>query len=218
MTTFYRVILNGSASGQDIKNILYYRAGVGVDMSGFPFAGAEDLAGNIKQELWPAMKNLMCNQYTLETIDVSPINNEFELIYQMPHSLLVGETGAQTGASYGPAACLNYKFLLEPTSIVNGIKPPSRGYLALGPIAADKVTEDGYVTAAWYDHAENLALMAALSSNIEQLLPVPQTWYPIRLKQSRILGGLVHWESYADIKGCVLSRRASFRRSRMPEA
>ena len=44
-------------------------------------------------------------------------------------------------------------------------------------------------------------IQAALSQNIEQLLPVTFVWFPIRLKQSRILGGLVHWESYADIKG-----------------
>jgi hypothetical protein len=218
MTTFYKVVMNGSANGQDIKNILYYRAGVGVDMTGLPMAGASALAGNIKQELWPKMKQLLCNQYTLETIDVSPINNEFELIYQMPHSLAVGETGAQTAPSFGTAACYNFKFQLEPTSILNGVKPPSRGYIALGPIPADKVGEDGYVNTDYLTNSQVLDFAAALGSNIEQLVPAPQTWYPIRLKQSRILGGLIHWESYADVSGAVISRRASFRRSRMPES
>lgn len=218
MTVFYKVVLNGSANGQDIKNILYYRAGVGVDMSGFPLAGAEALAGNIKQEVWPKLKNLICNQYTLETIDVSPINDEFQLMYQMPFSLLVSENAARTGPSYGPAACMNIKFVLEPTSIVNGIKPPQRGYLAIGPIPAEIVTEDGYLTASFMGENSLSEALAALGANVEQVLPVPQVWYPIRLKQNRILGGLVHWESYSDVKGAVVSRRASFRRSRMPEA
>ena len=215
---FYKVVLNGSAQGQDIKNILYYRSGIGVDVSGLTFAGAEALAGNVKQELWPALQNILSVNYTLESIDVSPINDEFQLAYQMPFSLAVGELGLSPGAIMGPAACLNFKFNLEPTSILNGIKPPSRGYIALGPVAANLVGNDGYVASTFYNSTDVDDVCAALAQNIEQLLPVAFVWYPVRLKQSRILGGLVHWESYSDIKGCVLARRASFRRSRVPEA
>jgi len=218
MTVFYKAVLNGSANGQDIKNILYYRSGVGVDMTGLPLAGAAALAGNIKQEIWPKMKSFMCNQYTLETIDVSPINDEFQLIYQMPHSEVVGEQGTQTLVSLGPAVCAIFKFGLEPTSILNGIKPPSRGYLAVGPIPANWIDEEGHFQNVNLESANAVdGLAAAFAQNIEQLVPAPQTWYPIRLKQSRILGGLIHWESYADISSCMMTRRASFRRSRMPE-
>ena len=215
---FYKVVLNGSCEGQDIKNVLYYRSGLGVDVSGLTLAGTQALAGNIKQEIWPKMKVLMPNNYTLETIDVSAINDEFQLVYQMPYSEVVQETGSDAGAIIGPALCMNIKFNLEPTSIVNGIKPPSRGYIAVGPLTAGAVQEDGYFVPMHMTSAAMTAFLTALSSNIEQLLPVAFVWYPIRLKQSRILGGLVHWESYADIKGAVLSRRASFRRSRMPES
>jgi hypothetical protein len=218
MTVFYKLVMNGSAAGQDIKNILYYRSGPGVDMSGFPFAGAEALAANFVQEVWPAVKKYLANDYLLETVDVSPINDEFQLLYQMPHSLAVGQNGEAVGVTTGPALCMNVKFILEPTTIVNGIKPPARGYLALGPIPADYVDESGYIKNLVLNHVDMAAMLAALGSNIEQVLPVPQVWYPIRLKQNRILGGLIHWESYSDVKGAVLSRRASFRRSRMPES
>lgn len=215
---FYKVVLNGSAQGQDIKNVLYYRSGFGADFSGLTLAGTQALAGNIKQEIWPLMKPVMPNDYTLETIDVSAINDEFQLVYQMPYSEIVNEAGTAAGAIIGPALCMNIKFNLEPTSIVNGIKPPSRGYVAVGPITADAVEETGFLSNGFMQAASTTALVAALATNIEQLLPIAFVWFPIRLKQSRILGGLVHWESYADIKGAVLSRRASFRRSRMPEA
>lgn len=218
MGMFYKVTLNGSAAGQDIKNILYYRIGLGIDLSLFDFAGAEALAGAVKDQIWSKMKPFALNDYQLETIDVSPINDEFELVYQMPFSLPVGENGQVAAVSVGPAACMNIKFVLEPTSIFNGIKPPSRGYLAFGPISANIVGEDGYLTAAFMQQSATQDFVDAFAANLEVILPVPTIWYPIRLKQSRILGGLVHWESYADIKGAVLSRRASFRRSRLPES
>lgn len=217
MGMFYRVVMNGQASGQDIKNILYYRIGLGVDLSPFDFAGAQALAGAVKDQVWSKMKNVICDQYELQSIDVSPINDEFELVYQMPYSLGVSEVGAHTTASHGPAACVNIKFVLEPTNILNGIKPPARGYIALGPIPANWVGEDGMVTNAVATGNDMVQFLGAISQNLEVLLPVPTIWYPIRLKQSRILGGLIHWESFADVKGAVLSRRASFRRSRMPE-
>ena len=215
---FYKAVLNGSSGGQDIKNVLYYRSGLGVDVSGLTLAGTEALAGNIEQEVWPALKKMLSVNYTLETIDVSAINDEFQMVYQMPFSRTVGETGSMTADSNGTAGCMNFKFNLEPTSILNGIKPPSRGYIAVGPFSSSLIQNDGYLTPAFMNSADVAEACAALAQNIEQLLPVAFVWYPIRLKQSRILGGLVHWEAYSDIKGCSLSRRASFRRSRVPEA
>ena len=215
---FYKAVLNGSAQGQDIKNVLYYRSGIGVDVSGLTLAGTEALAGNIKQEIWPKMKVIMPDDYTLETIDVSAINDEFQLVYQMPYSELVMEAGTQGAPIVGPAQCMNVKFNLEPTSILNGIKPPARGYIAVGPLPGGTVEETGFLSVAHMNSANTQAFVASLAANIKQLLPVPFVWYPIRLKQSRILGGLVHWEAYSDVKGAVLSRRASFRRSRMPES
>ena len=177
MGMFYRAVLNGSAAGQDIKNILYYRVGFGIDMSAFDFAGAEALAGAIKAQVWPPMKAWLANNYILETIDVA----------------------------------------LEPTSILNGIKPPARGYVALGPISSVYVGEDGFFGTSTLQSAAITNIQNALAGNLEVLLPVPTVWFPVRLKQTRILGGLVHWEAFSDVKGCVMSRRASFRRSRMPE-
>ena len=218
MTTFFKLVMNGSCMGQDIRNIFYYRSGVGIDMSGLPLAGAPAVAANWVQEVWPKVKAFMPNQYTLDTVDVSPINNEFELIYQMPVSEFVGEPGAQTNPTFGIASCAIFKFRLEPTSILNGIKPPSRGYVALGPLPGGWCMEDGYIDANVMSSPLISELCAAISSNVEQVLPVPQSWFPVRLKVNRILGGLVHWESYSDISGCVMSRRYSFRRSRMPES
>ena len=85
---FYKAVFNGSCKGQDIKNILYYRSGLGMDVLGLTLAGTEALAGNLKQEVWPALKNWLTPDYVLETIDVSAINDEFQLVYQMPFRCL----------------------------------------------------------------------------------------------------------------------------------
>jgi hypothetical protein len=215
---FYKVVLNGACQGQDIKNILYYRSGAGFDGTLFLMAGAEALAGNIVQEIVPSFLAALPNDYTLETVDVYPINEAFELLYQMPYSLAVAQSGGRAATHTGPASCVIIKFMLEPTNITNGINPPKRGYVAIGPVTSDFVAETGFLTAGATQAGQELPVLAAkLAQNIEQLLPVPASWFPVRMKQNRILGGLVKWESYADVKGGIVSRRVSFRRSRMPE-
>ena len=216
---FYKLVMNGSCRGQDIRNILYYRTTSVLSEVDFPFAGAEALAANFVQEVWPEVKYLYANDYTLDTVDVYPINDEFEMVYQMPYSLAVGEAGSQSDAHVGPASCLNIKFVLGATTILNGIVPPRRGYLAVGPIPAAWIGEDGYLTNAVMNVDQNVKdAVDAFASNVEQIIPVPNLWSPVRLKQNRILGGLIHWESWSPVKGAVLSRRASFRRSRLPES
>lgn len=216
---FYKVVLNGVCMGQDIRNILYYRSGAGLDVSGMVMAGAEALAGNINQELVPTFLAASSDNYMLESIDVYPISEGFQLLYQMPYSLAVGLNGQAAGSIPGPAVCINFKFMLEATSIINGVKPPSRGYMAFGPVNTNVIGEDGFLLPGVLGAGgQFMNLAEKLSQNIEQLVPVPASWYPIRLKQNRLLGGLIQWESYADIKGCLISRRVSFRRSRMPEA
>lgn len=214
---FYKLVMNGSAYGQDIRNILYYHTTAILSEIDFPFAGSEALAQNFVQDKWPAIRHLFSNDYTLDTVDVHPINDDFELVYSMPFILAVGETGEQTGVSGGPALCFNVRFGLEATTIVNGLFPPRRGYIAVGPIPRDWVGEDGYVTSVVMNATGVAAALDALQSDITQLLPILNVWEPVRMKANRALLGLVRWESYASVRSATLARRASFRRSRMPE-
>lgn len=219
---FFKVVMNGSCQGQDIRNILYYRSGFGVDLSQFGFAVGLQVAMAVKAHVWTgAMRRVMPNDYSLDSIDVYPINDAFKWIYQNPAHQLVGEAGQELNAHPGVSVCANIAFSLEPTAILaNGIKPPKRGYIAVGPIPSAWITEGGMLTDGVYldpDHALNV-LGENLSSNVPFTLGVGTDLYPIRMKAKRgVFDNLTPYESFADINGYYTSRRVSFRRSRQPE-
>lgn len=217
----YKAVLNGSYGGQDIRNILYYRTGPGVDVSALGMSGALQLAEVIGTDIWPYMKPVVDNTYSLNSIDVYPYNDAFTLVYQNPLHFPINETGAGAFATMGPAACLNIVFSLEPTMILqNGIKPPKRGYFALSCFDRALVTEGGMVDNAVLSNQEHPLNVFAmrLANNIENLLPLPIAFYPIRVRQKRgVIDNLIPFESWADIDMAQVSPRMSFRRSRMPE-
>lgn len=214
---YYKVVFNGQCQGQDIKNILYYREGLGVPVLGDALGWSRPLAEEALAEIWPAMQLLMPNDYTLQTIDVYPHNDLFQLVAQVPYSLPVNENGSQSGLHAGISMVMNFRFQLQPTTIVNGILPPRFGYVAMGPVPAAWVGENGQFVLgpAEAPIAEGLAL--ALQSNLETIDPIPATFWPIRVRHNRVLGGLVKWQSWADVSYCSYASRASWRRSRMPE-
>lgn len=212
---FYKVVLNGRYSGQAIVNILYYRLLVGAGLSGLNFAGAEDLAFQVKQEVWDAgMKGALVPGYVLENITVYPYDVQFDLLYQMPYSLLVNEAGtAANGETNGPAGCVIVRFNLEPTSPLNGLFPPRTGYVAIGPIKDGNVDSTGHIPTA--DLAGWQAVFSHMAENLENLVP-PAIFAPIRVKSTNV-AGVWRIVSFADISSVSVRSRASFRRSRLPE-
>lgn len=214
---FYKAVLNGNCQGQDIKNILYYRDGVGFTWLNPLFGGSETLAGNIVQEIWPKLKVVLPNDYQLESVDVYPHNDAFELTTQMPFSLAVNELGLQASQHAGLSQVMNLKFNLEATGILNGVFPPRRGYIALGPVPSTWIQEDGMFTQAVVDGGEIGEICVALAQDLLFVVPSPGSFYPIRVKHNRALGGLIKWLSFADVNNVRPVRKASFRRSRMPE-
>lgn len=219
---YYKVVLNGGFQGQDIKNVLYYRSGPGFDPTSLGFAGAQQVANAVHTKIWTeVMKPIADSGYTLETIDVYTYNDALRLVFQNPYHLPVGEIGAQGSVAAGPAACMNFVFSLEPTVILaNGIKPPKRGYLAFGPINRDWMDESGYITNSVYSNAEHpiWAFANRLGSDIFSPFETSFILWPIRMKANRtILDELMQFETFADINGCTISRRLSYRRSRLAE-
>lgn len=215
---YYKVVLNGVANGQDVKNILYYRDGIGFSWVNQLYGGSEVLANNVIQEVVPKMLAVLCDNYSMESVDVYPHNDALQLTVQQPWSAAVNQPGTQTITSHGIATCINIKFQLEPTGLMNGIWPPRRAYIALGPIPNTWVGEDGYVPNSIFTFPAMMECLDALSQDLEFLLPAPGTFYPIRVRHNRAIGSLVKWTSWADVSGCVMNRRGSFRRSRMPES
>lgn len=211
----YKVVLNGRYSGQAIVNVLYYRLAFDIVPGGLNFAGAEDLAFQIKQEVWDAgMKVVQPPDYTLENITVYPYDNAFDLLFQLPYVLPVQEVGTGSSqATNGPAPCVIVKFNLEPTSPLNGIYPPRSGYLAIGPVSDQNIDDSGHIFGAAL--AAYQALANKFANNLENLIP-PAVFFPIRIKSVKV-AGVFRIISYADISSATVRALTSFRRSRMPE-
>lgn len=210
--------MNGQALGQDIKNILYYRTGLGIDVEGFTWGGAVDVANLVKTEVWPSFKTLMITGYELQDITVYVYDEQdFHLLIQNPATVPVHEFGLQVAPWNGPATCAIVRFVLEPTSILfNGPVPPRRGYLAVGPLRDASINDDGSINIAGGEALNWNALCNAVSSNIASVIP-PVVFFPIRVKHTSVLG-IWTITSFADVSSATLRTQSSFRRSRVPES
>ena len=155
----------------------------------------------------------------LEDITVYPYHDgTFDLMYQNPWTENVMEAGNGPAETDGPGICAILKFNLEGTAILtNGIKPPKRGYVAVGPIQSAWIDNSGALTDTVFLPADSRLneLGVALAGNLESLLP-PVIFFPVRVSQKNIL---CIWKpvSFADVNGVKVRRRTSFRRSRMIE-
>ena len=215
----YKAVINGMAHGQKIVNNLYYRTGIGFELAGLEVGGAKALAASLKAQVAPKMLDCLPSSYEMVDITVYPYDDgSFNLLYQNPWAEPVAQNGTVSEQTDGVSNVMVLKFNLEPTQILgNGVKPPKRGYIALGPVASAWITDDGHIDPAQWvlPNWKPNVLAAALAGNIESLLP-PVVWYPIRVSQMKVLG-VFKITSFADVGGCVVRRLASFRRSRQPE-
>src|SRR5664279_4445487 len=178
--SLYKVVLKGSFQGQAITNILYYRNGIGVDIGGLTIGGTKEVADAVKAMVWPVLKTLMHNDFEMQQIDSYAYNDEtFDLLYQNPYTVGVQEHGTYGSINMnGPAPCAIMKFILESHIIVvNGPKPPKRGYLAIGPLADQMVLNDGALNLTGDDDTKWNLLCAVCSNNVETILPIPAVFY-----------------------------------------
>jgi len=216
--TIYKVVLNGQCQGQDIKNILYYRTGFEIDISGLTAGGTVECAQAVKSMVWPLLKAVLPVSFEMQDISCYVYDSQdFHLMYQNPTILGVQENGLRAGSLNGPAPCAILRFSLEPHIIlVDGPKPPKRGYLAVGPMIDEWIQDSGEMLLGTVEQLEWDLVCAALSNNIGTILP-PSNFFPIRVHQDKVLG-LWKITSFADVRDCSIRTGSSFRRSRMPES
>lgn len=215
----YKLVMNGEYHGNRVNNILWYRTGLGIDLDGLTIGGAKELVDQFHAVVWPNFKRVLPPEYKLQDISCYPMHDgTFDLLYQNPYTKNIGDSGDGDNNTDGPGVCMILKFNLEPTGVLpNGIFPPKRGYIAVGPLPSLYVDNTGHITnAIFVNPLDNIHKLAgALSENLENLLP-PVIFYPIRVSQKKILG-LFKVVSFADVSSAAVQRRVSFRRSRLPE-
>ena len=217
----YKVVLKGSFQGQAINNILYYRNGIGVDIGGLTVGGTKEVADAVGAIVWPVLKTVLPTTYELQQIDSYVYNDEtFNLLYVNPYTLGVQEFGLQSAAEMnGPAPCAILKFILESHAVlVDGPKPPKRGYLAIGPLNDGMIKVDGALNLDGANAALWTAVCAVMANNVETILPIPSVFYPVRVHMDKVGIGLkLKITSFSDIQAAVMRHFTSFRRSRQPE-
>jgi hypothetical protein len=218
----YKTVLKGTFQGQAIDNILYYRNGVGVDLSGLTLGGTKELSDAVRAMVWPALRPIMSPAYTLVEVDTYVYNDQtFDLLYQTPYAEVINEVGTHptTFGLNGPAPCAILKFVLESHPIlVDGPKPPKRGYLAIGPLDDGQISNDGSLNLASPEGGLWTSLCNAVSENVETILPIPAVFFPVRVHMDRVGIGLkLKITSFTDIQGALMRHFTSYRRSRMPE-
>lgn len=215
-SAYYSVILNGVFQSQAVVNILWYRVGIDVVPGDFNLFGAEHLANCVYELVWKSgMKIAQSTLYKLQDITVIPYNGLFDPVYNLPFIREVNEFGQQGGGTIGVAGCLTCRFVLEPqVLLINGFFPPRRGYLSYGPIREIDIDDQGKLsTAAESFYETNLQPVA----NDLSLLPYPISYYPIRMRITRVLGVPV-LNGWTDIQSVDVRPISTFRRSRVPEA
>lgn len=215
---FYKGVFRGSYSGQDINNVFWYRDDGSLPFSGQPYFGGEDLAYQLKTEIWPLMRPLLPAGYRLVTIDATVHDETFAPLTGTPLVYPVDEVGSYASAdSVGPALCAIVSFSVSPVyNFIPVNKPPKRGYLALGPLPEDAVDNTGLLAAGYRTGSAMTDFLTKLFDPLTNLAP-PGMFYPVRVSARMILG-VFNFGGYSEIVDAVCRPRASFRRSRLPEA
>jgi hypothetical protein len=121
--------------------------------------------------------------------------------------------GFYAGQSLGPASNITFKANFEPMVITEGLLAPKRGWVSVGPLSEDIFTDGLVIDSFWTSPTEPLnQLAAALATNLEVAVP-PAIFFPIRLKQNKVLG-INTVVGYADIESWAPDRRLKSRKSR----
>lgn len=216
----YKAVLNGECHGQKIQNTLWYRTGVGIEWAGFTMGGSGELAEEIKNQVWPVMKPCMPSSYKLNDISVYPYDHQtLKLMYQVPHIQSVLENGTSSAQTDGTAISMIIRMNLEPVPLLaNGLNPPKRGYVCVGPISSLQIDDSGHlIDDVFLNLVHPYKLLAdKLAADLIHVTP-PIDFFPIRVASKKLLG-LVTIDGWADVSSCTIRRLTTFRRSRMAEA
>lgn len=214
--SIYKLVINGNAHGQDIKNTFAYRLGVGVNPELIPNFGIDVLAEEWLQEVGPKWLAVHPQAYTLQTIEVSVFSTGvlgFSPVFTAPQSVPVNQNGTISGETLGPASCIVYKANLEPQLITSALTAPRKGWMFVGPMTENHFANgemvDGYFSASDTSFQQ---LAQKMAENLESIDP-PALYYPVRIKQV-IDAGILKITGYSDVKSWTLDRRLHFLRSR----
>lgn len=203
---------------QSIINILWYRSDNLTWIEGNLFEQSQNITDTVANTVVPAFQSCMLADVTIQRIECTPYSDALAPLLGSPliHTVNVnGSRGSLATNGAAQAATLGLKCGIQHQ--ITGVTKSkrNRGYLSIGPLADAWVDNYGHLTDAMFNsQLENLANV--LTDTIIILDP-PCDLVPVRIHRIKTLGV---WTgvTYSDIIGYAMPRKATFRRSRLPEA
>lgn len=174
MAGFYKCVLKGLALTQEINNILFYGPAIPLNET-FDPAVAEELGEKVGAAWIASVLPVLTNVYTLDSVDVSMVNEDGETI--SPYIVTVATPG---GGIVGEAVdtvaqVMIAKFNCTPSSTTPTHPVPRRSYIAIGPLVASQIGQGGALTS-------QAAMQAAVAPAVTQGHLVSATEYlPYRI-------------------------------------
>lgn len=144
MAGFYKVVVQGTAMGQDINNILYYSTAT-PDVVSWDADAAAELGQDVADAWVETALPLLPAEYSFSGTVVSMVNEDGVTI--SPFTVPVADTGTGGSASaIGTVAqVLIYKFNCNPATLVNAHPVPRRSYIAFGPMLESQINPGGQI-------------------------------------------------------------------------
>jgi len=204
MAAFYKTVLQGTAFGQTINNVLYYQR-LGTNDAPFDPVVMGDLADTIEDDVLPALSAGIVAGLTWTGIIVTTINEDQETTSPYAVQIDPSGTGGVPEGPDSPAMCWIVGFRVVPAEGAPGILAPKRSYIALGPAPSSQVDPNGLIT---LPAPERQAIEAAVSSVLEGTLGAYQ---PMRVGRAGT-GGTAR---YGRVLDGLFRPFVSFRRSRL---
>lgn len=150
MAGFYKVVLRGVVSGQEINNILYYGSLIPIGED-FDETDATEL-GEAVNDAWIAqILPQLVSGYAYQGCDVSMVDESGSILSPFVVSVVDSGAGGQIQAPDGPGSCVIAKFNCTPVAEASGHPVPRRSYLAVGPLHTEQIGTSGLLTglATW---------------------------------------------------------------------
>lgn len=144
---FVKVVLRGTASTQNIVNLLYYGNEDGDPIVGINSAFLQSFAARLATYLDPDWGAGLADSYTLNQIECWAVNERQQALDVQYWSEPVSITGLRAAATDTPSMyCVMRMLNAIPTG--SSYHSVERSYIAYGPLTSTDIDNDGYINAA----------------------------------------------------------------------
>lgn len=200
-----------------IVNVLWYRSTEWLPLQGNPFDDVQSLMDAVWSKIGTAYRAVLNADTRVLRMEGVGYSDALVPVTSSPLIKTIDATGANGNLlTTGSFVCATLGLRCGEQVQISGVgqSKRNRGYLSLGPITEAQVDNYGHIDNGLSATIEALAQL--LDDGITVISPAV-TLTPIRIHR-RKLGPITVFQTYSDVRGYTLPRKASVRRSRMGEA